>query len=158
MACVFECCPAQDDHEFLAAKARDGVAAFHVLRHGAGDEAQHLIACLMTPVVIEPLEVIDVAHQKRNGFAFGARFVDGCCNFHIEGFAVCDAGGIGQGFRAASSRAGPSAHCYLLRRMLKLFFKRLRPLFHRACRGDQRIHKLPQLGGGLIAAQFATRA
>ena len=96
----FQAGAAQQNGEFLAAITRRGVAALGVFRQAGRDQAQHLVASLMAPSVVEFLEKIDVA-QKKAGF-FAMRYgVLGGLHRVIERLVIGDIGQrIGEAFLA----------------------------------------------------------
>ena len=50
----------QDDGELVAAEARGGVAGAHRLLDPPADLVQHLVAEVVAPAVVDPLEVVEV--------------------------------------------------------------------------------------------------
>ena len=82
----------QDDGEFLATVARRRVAAFDRVGERLGDEAQHLIADLVTVSVVEALEMIDVGDEQAQRLVVVRGLAHRLAQTHLEGFAVRNAG------------------------------------------------------------------
>ena len=53
----------RDDREFLAAEATDDIAVAEPAAHLRRDRLQHRVARIVAELVVEPLEMIDVAHD-----------------------------------------------------------------------------------------------
>ncbi len=91
----------QDGDEFLATIASREITALDVGFERHGDEAQHLVAGLVAPGVVEALEVIDVDQHQAQRLAAVARLAQQARDAVVEGLAVIDLGQrIEQGFAA----------------------------------------------------------
>ena len=58
--------PLQDDHEFVPAETRQGVTRSDDTPEAFGHDAEHLVAHLVTEVVVDDLETIDVTEEHRD--------------------------------------------------------------------------------------------
>lgn len=59
----------QDDGEFLATKAHQGVHGAHTVGQHAAHGLQHLVASHVAMGVVDVFEVVDVQHQQQGCFA-----------------------------------------------------------------------------------------
>jgi hypothetical protein len=78
----------EDYGELLAAKPGRNTGGLGHPTHYAGDIAQHLIAGLMPPSVVESLEVIDIEHGQGQGPMLGFGLATGGIQLFVERLAI----------------------------------------------------------------------
>ena len=78
----------EDYGELLAAKPGRNTGGLGHPTHYAGDIAQHLIAGLMPPGVVESLEVIDIEHGQGQGPMLGFGLATGGIQLFVERLAI----------------------------------------------------------------------